>query len=125
LEKPKPTDWAHKEENVPKNRFADAVPCNFNRVILQPMIGYDNTYYNASLIKVRIGIIRILIIINSFVQGYFYPYILAQDPLGPETAFEFWRMVNDQQTYTIVMLSTEQDFLPHEMVCFFVFHLFI
>lgn len=98
LEKPKPTDWAHKEENVPKNRFADAVPCNFNRVILQPMIGYDNTYYNASLIK-----------------GYFYPYILAQDPLGPETAFEFWRMVNDQQTYTIVMLSTEQDFLPHEM----------
>jgi len=25
-------------------------------------------------------------------------------------------MINDQQTYTIVMLSTEQDFLPHEMV---------
>jgi protein tyrosine phosphatase len=61
LEKPKSTDWAQKEENIIKNRFANAVPFNFNRVILQPMIGYENTYYNASLY-----------------QGYFYPYILAQ-----------------------------------------------
>uniref|UniRef100_A0A914L344 protein-tyrosine-phosphatase n=1 Tax=Meloidogyne incognita TaxID=6306 RepID=A0A914L344_MELIC len=99
LEKPKPTDIALKEENASKNRFSVAVPYNYNRLNLQPIIGYDNnTYINASLIK-----------------GHLYPYIFAQDPLGPETAFNFWRMINDQQTYTIVMLSTEQDFLPHEM----------
>jgi protein tyrosine phosphatase len=52
LEKPKSTDIAHKEENISMNRFSAAVPFNFNRVILQHIIGYDNTYINASLIKV-------------------------------------------------------------------------
>ncbi|KAL3077179.1 hypothetical protein niasHS_013168 [Heterodera schachtii] len=98
LEKPKSTEWAHKEENAMLNRLFEAVPYNFNRVVLLPMIGYENTYINASLVK-----------------GYFYPYILAQDPLNPETVFDFWRMVNDQQSYTIVMLSTEDDFLTHEI----------
>uniref|UniRef100_A0A914HQ12 protein-tyrosine-phosphatase n=1 Tax=Globodera rostochiensis TaxID=31243 RepID=A0A914HQ12_GLORO len=98
LEKPKSTEWAHKEENALLNRCLEAVPFNFNRLVLHPMIGYENTYINASLVK-----------------GYFYPYILAQDTMGPETVFDFWRMINDQQSYTIVMLSTEQDFLPHEL----------
>jgi protein tyrosine phosphatase len=97
LDKPRSTDWALKDENLMKNRFSEAVPYNSNRVILSPLLGYENTYINASIIK-----------------GYFYPYILAQDPLSPETAFEFWRMIHDQNTYTIVMLSTEDDFAVSE-----------
>ncbi|KAH7729834.1 CLR-1 protein [Aphelenchoides avenae] len=97
LEKPRPCDWARKDENASKNRFAEAVPFNANRVVLSPVIGYDNTYINASLIK-----------------GYFYPYILSQDPLNHETAFDFWRMIHDQNTYTLVMLSSEQDFESSE-----------
>jgi protein tyrosine phosphatase len=41
---------------------------------------------------------------------------LAQDPLGPETAFDFWRMINDHNAYTVIMLSNEDNFTPAEKV---------
>ncbi|KAI1728522.1 protein-tyrosine phosphatase domain-containing protein [Ditylenchus destructor] len=97
LEKPRSVDWSQKEENARRNRFPNAVPFNVNRVILSPMIGYENTYINASIAK-----------------GYFYPYILAQDPLDADTCFDFWRMINDNNTYIIVMLSSETEFLFNE-----------
>uniref|UniRef100_A0A915CNV6 protein-tyrosine-phosphatase n=1 Tax=Ditylenchus dipsaci TaxID=166011 RepID=A0A915CNV6_9BILA len=97
LEKPRSVEWSQKEENLKRNRFVNAVPYNSNRVILSPIIGYENTYINASVVK-----------------GYFYPYILAQDPLDDETCFDFWRMINDNNSYTVVMLSTEEDFTPQE-----------
>ncbi|KAI6225011.1 Protein-tyrosine-phosphatase [Aphelenchoides besseyi] len=97
LEKPRTCLWAQKEENRERNRFEDAVPYDANRVILQPLLGNENTYINASLVK-----------------GYFYPFIFAQDPMGPETAFDFWRMVNDYNCYTMVMLSDESAFTRSE-----------
>lgn len=53
LEKPRSQQWAHKDENSGRNRFDDAVPFDFNRVVLSPSIDYDNTYINASLVKVK------------------------------------------------------------------------
>lgn len=52
LEKPKSQQWAHKDENASRNRFDEAVPYDFNRVVLSPLIDYNNTYINASLVKV-------------------------------------------------------------------------
>ncbi|CAD5212467.1 unnamed protein product [Bursaphelenchus okinawaensis] len=97
IEKPRSTQWAHKSEHSGRNRFDDAVPYDSNRVILAPLLEYPNTYINASNVK-----------------GYFYPFVLAQDPMGPETAFDFWRMVNDQNSCTIVMLSPDESFTPKE-----------
>lgn len=39
---------------------------------------------------------------------------MAQDPINPESAFDFWRMINDQNCYTIIMLSNEDSFTPSE-----------
>lgn len=100
LEKTRSQQWAHKDENSKRNRYDDAVPYDFNRVVLSPLIDYDNTYINASLVK-----------------GYFGPFILAQDPQTPESAFDFWRMINDQNVYTVIMLSNEDIFTPSEKVC--------
>ncbi|CAD6194965.1 unnamed protein product [Caenorhabditis auriculariae] len=89
---PKST-FAHKDENLLKNRFEAAVPYDRNRVILSPAIGQsDATYINASNIK-----------------GYFYPYIAAQDPVSEGTAYDFWRMITDQEVATVVMLSQEEE----------------
>lgn len=99
LEKPRTTQWAHKNEHASRNRFDDTVPYDQNRVILAPLMDYPNTYINASQVK-----------------GYFYPFVLAQDPLGPETAHDFWRMVNDQNSYTIVMLGPDDTFTAKEKV---------
>ncbi|KHN88898.1 Receptor-type tyrosine-protein phosphatase alpha [Toxocara canis] len=88
-------EFAHKQENVSKNRFDNAVPYDQCRVILSIVVGSltDTTYINASLVK-----------------GYFYPYILAQDPVSEQTCYDFWRMIGDQNSKALVMLSNEEDF---------------
>ncbi|CAJ0963453.1 unnamed protein product, partial [Mesorhabditis belari] len=88
------TKFADETKNLMKNRQPRAVPFDRNRVCLQPCLGYvDSSYINA-----------------SSVRGYFYPYILAQDPLCEATAFDVWRMVCEQKVVTIVMLSQEELF---------------
>ncbi|CAI4231718.1 unnamed protein product [Auanema sp. JU1783] len=86
--------FALKEENIMKNRFEAAVPYDKNRVVLAPLMGSvdDSSYINASELK-----------------GYFYPYILAQDPVSENTVFDFWRMISEKNVTTIVMLSREDD----------------
>uniref|UniRef100_A0A915C0X9 protein-tyrosine-phosphatase n=1 Tax=Parascaris univalens TaxID=6257 RepID=A0A915C0X9_PARUN len=88
-------DFAHKQENMSKNRFDNAVPYDQCRVVLSIVVGSvtDTTYINASLVK-----------------GYFYPYILAQDPTSEQTCYDFWRMIGDQNSKALVMLSNEDDF---------------
>ncbi|KAF8362883.1 clr-1 [Pristionchus pacificus] len=87
------------EKNPDKNRFPAAVPYDNKRVILAPVIGghADAQYINASTVK-----------------GHFYPYILAQDPLGDDTTYDFWRMIVDHNVATIVMLTPEEEFAADE-----------
>lgn len=98
LDQPLTKTFATSTENIMKNRINSAVPYDKNRVILSPQIGHaDTTYYNASHVK-----------------GYFYPYIVAQDPISEATVIDFWRMVLDHSVQTIVMLSNEEDWSPSE-----------
>uniref|UniRef100_A0A158Q2W1 protein-tyrosine-phosphatase n=1 Tax=Dracunculus medinensis TaxID=318479 RepID=A0A158Q2W1_DRAME len=99
LELNRTCNFAHKPENANKNRFENAVPFDQCRVILSIVIGShtDTTYINASLVK-----------------GYFYPYILAQDPIDEQTCYDFWRMIGDQNSKVVVMLSSESEFSVHE-----------
>ncbi|CCD68957.1 Receptor-type tyrosine-protein phosphatase [Caenorhabditis elegans] len=93
LTTPLSSNFAAKDENLLKNRYEAAVPFDKYRVILPPTIGHaDSSYINASHIK-----------------GYFFDYIAAQDPVSEGTAFDFWRMIADQNVTTVVMLSDETD----------------
>ncbi|KAM3720078.1 Receptor-type tyrosine-protein phosphatase [Dirofilaria immitis] len=99
LEVKRTCNFANKPENVAKNRFENVVPFDHCRVVLPVVIGSvnDSTYINASLVK-----------------GYFYPYILAQDPLDEQTCYDFWCMIGEQNSRAVVMLSSESEFMPIE-----------
>uniref|UniRef100_A0A8R1XRT8 protein-tyrosine-phosphatase n=6 Tax=Onchocerca TaxID=6281 RepID=A0A8R1XRT8_ONCVO len=99
LEAKRTCNFAHKPENVGKNRFENIVPFDHCRIVLPVVIGSinDSTYINASLVK-----------------GYFYPYILAQDPLDEQTCYDFWCMIGEQNSRAVVMLSSESEFTPTE-----------
>ncbi|VDL70986.1 unnamed protein product [Nippostrongylus brasiliensis] len=97
-----------REDNVMKNRFDSAVPYDRNRIVLRASIGYaDTTYINASSLKLDLTIL-------SWFKGYFYPYVLAQDPVSENTVFDFWRMISELNVTTLVMLSNEEDWSPSE-----------
>ncbi|XP_040895632.1 receptor-type tyrosine-protein phosphatase C isoform X2 [Toxotes jaculatrix] len=81
---------AKKPCNVPKNRYVDILPYDYNRV--QLATGNDEAgcdYINA-----------------SFIDGYkeAKKYIAAQGPKD-ETVGDFWRMVWEQQSSIIVMVT--------------------
>lgn len=78
------------EENREKNRSDVIIPYDRNRVILTPLAGKEHsTYINA-----------------SFIEGYdnSESFIITQDPME-STIADFWRMVAEQGTSVIVMLS--------------------
>ncbi|CAG9530515.1 unnamed protein product [Cercopithifilaria johnstoni] len=99
LEPRRTCNFAYKPENAGKNRFENAVPFDHCRIVLPVIIGSvnDSTYINASLVK-----------------GYFYPYILAQDPMDEQTCYDFWCMIGEQNSRAVVMLSSEAEFMPAE-----------
>ncbi|KAM9034824.1 receptor-type tyrosine-protein phosphatase H [Sarcophilus harrisii] len=77
-------------ENRSKNRFSNVLPYDWSRVPLQPLPGDPSSdYINA-----------------SFIPGLLGPreYIATQGPL-PQTVGDFWRLVWNQQSRTIVMLT--------------------
>ncbi|XP_070764618.1 receptor-type tyrosine-protein phosphatase C [Enoplosus armatus] len=81
---------AKKPCNVPKNRYVDILPYDFNRVQLTSGNGEAGCdYINA-----------------SFIDGYkeSKKYIAAQGPKD-ETVSDFWRMVWEQQSSIIVMVT--------------------
>ncbi|XP_017269055.1 receptor-type tyrosine-protein phosphatase C isoform X2 [Kryptolebias marmoratus] len=76
--------------NSPKNRYVDILPYDYNRVQLSTGNGSAGCdYINA-----------------SFIDGYKEPkkYIAAQGP-KEETLSDFWRMVWEQQSSIIVMVT--------------------
>uniref|UniRef100_A0A7N6FLZ7 protein-tyrosine-phosphatase n=1 Tax=Anabas testudineus TaxID=64144 RepID=A0A7N6FLZ7_ANATE len=77
-------------ENMDKNRYKDVLPYDATRVVLQ---GQED-YVNASHITVA-----------PPVSGVRLCYVAAQGPL-PQTCTQFWQTVWEQQTHTIIMLTT-------------------
>ncbi|XP_023447678.1 receptor-type tyrosine-protein phosphatase alpha isoform X2 [Dasypus novemcinctus] len=81
---------ASKEENKEKNRYVNILPYDHSRVHLAPVEGVpDSDYINA-----------------SFINGYQEKnkFIAAQGP-KEETVNDFWRMIWEQNTATIVMVT--------------------
>ncbi|XP_073718429.1 receptor-type tyrosine-protein phosphatase C [Misgurnus anguillicaudatus] len=77
---------AKKQENQSKNRYVDILPYDYNRVVLTEG---SNDYINA-----------------SFIEGFKEPkkYIAAQGPKD-ETIEDFWRMIWEQKSSIIVMVT--------------------
>ncbi|XP_030843743.1 uncharacterized protein LOC115924937 [Strongylocentrotus purpuratus] len=80
---------ATKTENRSKSRYANSLPMERNRVILQSRGSSDSDFVNA-----------------SFVKGNRYRFITTQMPM-PNTVADFWAMVIDYQPSTIVMLNDD------------------
>ncbi|XP_024910058.1 protein tyrosine phosphatase receptor type Fa isoform X2 [Cynoglossus semilaevis] len=84
--------WEHSnlEVNKPKNRYANVIAYDHSRVILTPVDGVPGSDY----------------INGNYIDGYRKQnaYIATQGPL-PETLTDFWRMVWEQRTCTIVMMT--------------------
>ncbi|KAI2651466.1 Receptor-type tyrosine-protein phosphatase alpha [Labeo rohita] len=83
-------DAASKEENKEKNRYVNILPYDHSRVHLTPLEGVpDSDYINA-----------------SYINGYQEKnkFIAAQGP-KEETVNDFWRMIWEQNTATIVMVT--------------------
>ncbi|XP_064848149.1 receptor-type tyrosine-protein phosphatase mu-like [Oncorhynchus masou masou] len=85
-----PWDSAKKDENRMKNRYGNIIAYDHSRVRLQPLEGEQNSdYINA-----------------NYVDGYHRPnhYIATQGPMQG-TVFDFWRMVWQENTAAIVMVT--------------------
>lgn len=83
-------DAASKEENKEKNRYVNILPYDHSRVHLSLLEGVpDSDFINA-----------------SFINGYQEKnkFIAAQGP-KEETVNDFWRMIWEQNTATIVMVT--------------------
>ncbi|XP_029943506.1 protein tyrosine phosphatase receptor type Fa [Salarias fasciatus] len=88
--------WEHSnlEVNKPKNRYANVVAYDHSRVVLAPVPGVPGSdYINA-----------------NYIDGYRKQnaYIATQGPL-PETTADFWRMVWEQRTGTVVMMTRVEE----------------
>ncbi|KAH9415711.1 hypothetical protein DERP_000201 [Dermatophagoides pteronyssinus] len=94
------TRHAHKSKNELKNTYPNRVPYDFNRVVLSkdPLDEEDSDYINA-----------------SYVDSILKPnaYIAAQGP-NEYTISDFWRLIWEQQSFLIVMLTKVFDFIRVE-----------
>ncbi|XP_066925489.1 receptor-type tyrosine-protein phosphatase F-like isoform X2 [Clytia hemisphaerica] len=88
------TDYTHSDaghtENKQKNRYLNILPYDHNRVKLMPIAGSRSSdYINASMI-------------DGFQQKN--AFIATQAPLE-NTVIDFWRMIQEKNVHTIVMLT--------------------
>lgn len=80
--------------NKTKNRYANVLPYDDTRVKLSVITGIEGSdYINA-----------------SFIDGYMMrgTFVATQAPI-PDTIPDFWRMIWEQESSTIVMLSKETE----------------
>uniref|UniRef100_A0A3Q1IPH6 protein-tyrosine-phosphatase n=1 Tax=Anabas testudineus TaxID=64144 RepID=A0A3Q1IPH6_ANATE len=85
-----PWDSAKKDENRMKNRYGNIIAYDHSRVRLQSQDGESGSdYINA-----------------NYIDGYHRPnhYIATQGPMQ-ETVYDFWRMVWQENTAAIVMVT--------------------
>ncbi|KAK2179862.1 hypothetical protein NP493_469g03030 [Ridgeia piscesae] len=83
-------DNSNMEVNKPKNRYANVIAYDHSRIILQSVEGVPGSDY----------------INSNYMDGYrkHNAYIATQGPL-PETFSDFWRMVWEQRSATVVMMT--------------------
>ncbi|XP_037818072.1 tyrosine-protein phosphatase non-receptor type 4 isoform X1 [Lucilia sericata] len=81
---------ARKPENIAKNRYRDISPYDCTRVTLVNCSSGD--YINANYV-------------NMEIPGGINRYIATQGPLATTTA-DFWRMVQQESSHLVVMLTT-------------------
>ncbi|XP_008395641.1 receptor-type tyrosine-protein phosphatase kappa isoform X14 [Poecilia reticulata] len=89
-------DVAKKEQNRTKNRYGNIIAYDHSRVILQPIEDDPSSdYINANYIDIWL-----------YRDGYQRPshYIATQGPVH-ETVYDFWRMVWQEQSACIVMVT--------------------
>uniref|UniRef100_A0AAG5DH01 protein-tyrosine-phosphatase n=1 Tax=Anopheles atroparvus TaxID=41427 RepID=A0AAG5DH01_ANOAO len=86
---------ARKSENIGKNRYRDISPYDCTRVVLQQAESGD--YINANYVNMEIPPARTT---NR--------YIATQGPL-PTTVNDFWRMVQQESSHLVVMLTTVKE----------------
>uniref|UniRef100_A0A182Q480 protein-tyrosine-phosphatase n=1 Tax=Anopheles farauti TaxID=69004 RepID=A0A182Q480_9DIPT len=86
---------ARKSENIGKNRYRDISPYDCTRVVLQHAESGD--YINANYVNMEIPPARKT---NR--------YIATQGPL-PSTVNDFWRMVQQESSHLVVMLTTVKE----------------
>ena len=80
--------------NKTKNRYANILPYDDSRVKLSVIAGIEGSdYINA-----------------SFIDGYMMrrAFVATQAPI-PDTIPDFWRMIWEQESSTLVMLSKETE----------------
>uniref|UniRef100_S4RUL1 Uncharacterized protein n=1 Tax=Petromyzon marinus TaxID=7757 RepID=S4RUL1_PETMA len=85
-----PWQVAKKEENRGKNRYGNIIAYDHSRVLLQPLDANPHSdYINA-----------------NFIDGYHRPrqYVATQGPMQ-ETVYDFWRMVWQEKSASIVMVT--------------------
>ncbi|XP_072267525.1 receptor-type tyrosine-protein phosphatase mu isoform X10 [Pyxicephalus adspersus] len=85
-----PWESAKKDENRMKNRYGNIIAYDHSRVRLQSIEDEASSDY----------------INGNYIDGYHRPnhYIATQGPMQ-ETAYDFWRMVWDENTASIVMVT--------------------
>lgn len=81
---------ARRGNNAGRNRYTDISPYDYNRV---PVQGMESNYINASFV-------------DSFTAVH--EYVAAQGPL-PTTAEHFWKMIWQQQSRQIAMMTTLEE----------------
>lgn len=78
--------------NIPKNRYANVKPYDYNRVKLKKLMNEEGSdYINASYIDT---------------YNTKKAFIVTQAPLV-ETIADFWRMINENESWVIIMLGQE------------------
>ncbi|KAM4772852.1 receptor-type tyrosine-protein phosphatase kappa isoform 2-T2 [Rhinophrynus dorsalis] len=89
-------DVAKKDQNRTKNRYGNIIAYDHSRVILQPVEDDPSSdYINANYIDIWL-----------YRDGYQRPshYIATQGPVH-ETVYDFWRMIWQEQSACIVMVT--------------------
>ncbi|XP_032877125.1 receptor-type tyrosine-protein phosphatase kappa isoform X5 [Amblyraja radiata] len=88
-------DVAKKDQNRTKNRYGNIIAYDHSRVILQSIEDDSSDYINANYIDIWL-----------YRDGYHRPshYIATQGPVH-ETVYDFWRMVWQEQSVCIVMVT--------------------
>ncbi|KAB0379259.1 hypothetical protein FD755_007043 [Muntiacus reevesi] len=89
-------DVAKKDQNRAKNRYGNIIAYDHSRVILQPVEDDPSSdYINANYIDIWL-----------YRDGYQRPshYIATQGPVH-ETVYDFWRMIWQEQSACIVMVT--------------------